>query len=178
MAKLNDTRFRKGQSGNPVGRPKSKPAAPSAFDIVLNRLLVIAQGNKTREMTVEEALQHKTYQQAIAGSRMAQRVLLKMIAKRENALAAKAPPARPIERLVEHEDPKNAYEALCLLGIATHDPSWQEQHREIRLLLEPWAVQVALNRPGLRRLSEWHVSEIRRGTLRSEALIWPKRFMP
>ena len=52
------------------------------------------QGGKAREVTVDEALQHKTYQQAIAGNRMASREVLKMIAKREKALAAKRVPNR------------------------------------------------------------------------------------
>ena len=43
-----------------------------------------------REVTVEEALQHRTYQDAIAGSRAARREVLKMIAKREQYLAGPA----------------------------------------------------------------------------------------
>ena len=45
-------------------------------------------------MTVEEALQHRTYQDAIAGSRSARREVLKMIAKREQYLAARTQAAK------------------------------------------------------------------------------------
>ena len=66
------TRFRKGQSGNPRGRPRKKPdPRPSAFDVVIDRMLTIVQGGEQREVTVDEALQHKTYQNAIAGNRAA-----------------------------------------------------------------------------------------------------------
>ena len=88
-----ESRFRKGQSGNPKGRPKkAKPQAASAFDIVIDRTLTVTQGGMPREVTVEEALQHRTYQDAIAGSRSARREVLKMIAKREQYLAR---PRRP-----------------------------------------------------------------------------------
>ena len=86
-------RFRKGTSGNPKGRPKSRRAsAISAFDVIMNRTLTVTQGGKSRELTVEEALQHRTYEAAINGNRPAQREVLKMIAKREKWLAAKRPP--------------------------------------------------------------------------------------
>ena len=49
------------------------------------------QNGKPREVTVEEALQHRTYQDAIAGNRAAQREVLRMIDKREKWLASKRP---------------------------------------------------------------------------------------
>lgn len=86
------SRFRKGQSGNAKGRPRSPPRPrASAFDIVIDRTLTVTQGGQARELTLEEALQHKTYQAAIAGNRAARREVLKMIAKREAWLATKAP---------------------------------------------------------------------------------------
>ena len=86
-------RFRKGVSGNPAGRPrKERPAGPaSAFAVVIDRKLTVTQDGKSREVTVEEALWHKTYQNAIAGNRSAQREVLKMIKKREAYLNARKP---------------------------------------------------------------------------------------
>jgi hypothetical protein len=57
---------------------------------VIDRTLTLTQSGKPREVTVEEALQHRTYQDAIAGNRATRREMLKMIAKREKWLAAKA----------------------------------------------------------------------------------------
>ena len=89
-------RFRKGQSGNPKGRPrKAKERNPSAFEVVLEKSLAVTIGGKIHELTVEEALQHKTYQDALAGNRSARREVLKMIAKREKWLADKAPARKP-----------------------------------------------------------------------------------
>ena len=83
-------RFKKGQSGNPTGRPKRKPGAesPSAFDIIVDKTLTVIRNGAPCELTVAEALQHKTYQDALAGNRPARRAILKMVAKREKALQA------------------------------------------------------------------------------------------
>ena len=118
-------RFRKGVSGNPAGRPrKERPAGPaSAFAVVIDRKLTVTQDGKSREVTVEEALQHKTYQNAIADDRSAQREVLKMIAKREahfNARKAKKPAPRNDVKIVY--PPTDADEALLVLGIATRQP--------------------------------------------------------
>jgi hypothetical protein len=164
-------RFPKGTSGNPKGRPKSRLAsAVSAFDIIMDRTLTVTQGGKPREVTVEEALQHRTYQEAVNGNRAAQREVLKMIAKREKWLATRRP--RPgIKLLMEPTDPDNANEALLLLRIAEPDTRWPDLPG--RFLLQPWAVQAALSRPGRRRLSAKDVSAIKRCTRDAETLRWP-----
>jgi len=165
---------RKGTSGNSKGRPKSRRASSiSAFDIIMDRTLTLTQGGKPREVTLEEALQHRTYQQAIQGNRAAQRDVLKMIAKREKWLAAKRPVSWP-KLLMEPKDPDNANEALLLLGIAEPDTRWNyPTDKYQRLQLQPWAVQAALSRPGRRRLSARDVSEINRCTRDAETLRWP-----
>jgi Family of unknown function (DUF5681) len=167
------TRFRKGQSGNPKGRPKAgSRVSPSAFDVVIDLMLTVTQNGKPREVTVEEALQHRTYEKAIAGSRTAQREVLKMILKREKWLAANAPSYPPLP-IRSEEDPDNADEAMLLLGIAEVDRRWSNLPKAGRdLLLCPWAVQRALSR-GRRRLTTKDVSEIKRCTRDAEILRWP-----
>ena len=93
MARPTDSRhsgrFEKGRTGNPNGRPrKVRPAEASAFQILVDRTLTVTQNGVPREMTVDEALQQRTLEAAIAGSRMAERTILKMITKREKARAA------------------------------------------------------------------------------------------
>jgi len=61
-----------------------------------------------------------------------------------------------------------------LLGIAEPDTrSYGPNDQYERLLLRPWAVQVALSRPGRRRLSGWDISEIKRCTRDPQTLRWP-----
>ena len=171
------SRFPKGKSGNPKGRPKAKSEkAKSAFDIVIDKTLTVTQNGASREVTVEEALQHRTYQDAVAGNRSARREVLKMIAKREQYLAArKSRSWPPVERHIE-PDPDNADAALLILGIADRNPARQfsPDYGE-PLLLEPWAVQAALSRRrGGRRLIDKQVSEIKRCTRDADTLRWPR----
>lgn len=172
------TRFQKGQSGNPRGRPKKKPVEkPSAFDVVIDRTLTITQNDVPREVSVDEALQHKTYQAAIAGDRAARREILKMIVKRENAMAEKEPIPFSCERRIQKTDPSNADDAMLILGIAREDTRWAEQAKpgdRKRLLLEPWAVQAALSRRSARKMSKRELDEARHCTYNADTLRWPE----
>lgn len=171
------SRFAKGHSGNPKGRPKAeKVRTASAFDIVIDKPLNVTQGGVVREVTVEEALQHRTYQDAIAGNRAARREVLKMIAKREQYLATRRPQTvRKVELLAEL-DPQNADAALLILGIAGRNPDRQGPLFEgEQLLLEPWAVQAALSRRrGGQHLTEKERDEITRHTRDADTLRWPR----
>ena len=84
-------RFKKGKSGNPKGRPLKRQVetSGSVFDLIVDQTLTITRDGVPREVSMDEALQHKTYQQAIAGNRTAVRQVLKMIEKREKARSAR-----------------------------------------------------------------------------------------
>jgi hypothetical protein len=108
--------------------------------------------------------------------RAARREVLKMIAKREKAMADRG--LRTQRRSVTRKmspDPRNADAAMCLLGIAATDKSWEE-HNPDALLLEPWAVQAALRRRrGSKALSMEDVGDIQSCTRAPETLRWPRR---
>jgi Family of unknown function (DUF5681) len=170
-------RFRKGQSGNPSGRPRSGTArTTSAFDIVIEKTLTVTHGGTPREVTVEEALQHRTYQDAVAGNRSACREVLKMIAKREQYLANHAGAEVPQFQVRREIDPENVDAALLILGIATRNPDrLGPKFDGEQLLLEPWAVQVALSRRrGGERFSDKERAEIKRSTRDPDTLRWPR----
>ncbi len=165
----NRGRFQKGQSGNPTGRPKGMRDAPavSAFAIVVDRTLTLARDGRPTEISVEEALQQRTYQDALAGQRQAMRSVIKWIAKREQWLARhdqSRAAARPGIVWTEERDPDNADAAMLILGVAGHNParSGLTSERD-QLLLEPWAVEAALRRRGTcAKLSRRDVDDIRR----------------
>lgn len=87
--------FRKGQSGNPNGRPKKKVAQLPAADISdssmvddilraeLNRLQPVREGGKTREMTILELVNRSLTQAAIKGDVRAQKEVLQRTADLE-----------------------------------------------------------------------------------------------
>ena len=171
-------RFQKGRSGNPAGRPRKRRPDVSAFDVIFDRTLTVSQNGVERELSVDEALQLQTYQAALKGSRMAVRAVLKMIEKREAALAKLNPPApaKPVNWLIEG-DPRNADDAMLLLGIAVRDPDWAEPCQYgTRLKLNTWAAQAGLSRPGSKRERRRDVSEITRVTLAPDKLKWPRAF--
>lgn len=170
MSRGGDTRFRKGQSGNPAGRPKARRPHVSAFDIIFDKSLTVTQGGNQRELTIDEALQLQTYQAALKGSKMAVRKVLKMIDKREAALAKKAPPRRGPIKVEIHHCSDNANEALRILGVASEDPGFGGK----RWKVHAWAAQAALSRPGRRTFSPRDVENIKFFTFDSETLRWPR----
>lgn len=172
--------FQKGQSGNPKGRPRKQTAlpdaTPSAFEIVFEKRVTVTRGGIDQELSVEEALQLRTYHDALAGNRVAWRAVLKMIAKREKAIADRGQPTMPsCTSKIEPTEPRNADAAMCLLGIAAPDPSREEEDNPGALLLEPWAVQAALGRRrGRKALTTKDVDDIERSTRAPQTLRWPR----
>lgn len=172
MTRGSDTRFRKGHSGNPGGRPKVRRPHVSAFDVVFDKVLTVTQGGRERELTVDEALQFQTYQEALKGNRTAIRLVLKMIEKREAALARlHKPQPNPVTTRFEF-DAVNADEAMRLLGIVEPDPLWGDEHP--RMKVATWAVQAALSRPGRRKFTEKQVENIKLFTTEAGKLRWPR----
>ena len=170
-------RFKKGQSGNPAGRPKKRRPHVSAFDVIFDKTLTVTQNGVERELSVDEALQLKTYQAALKGSKMAVRAILKMIEKRERALAKRAPtPAVQAMKFGHEEDPRNADAAMLVLGVTVPDPTWEGPcEYGIRMKLATWAAQAGISRPGRRPLSDKDRETIKRQTNNSEALKWPRQ---
>lgn len=167
---MSGSRFKPGQSGNPKGRPpKNRRPNISAFEIVLDKRMTATIGGRERELTVDEALQQQTLKDALAGKRMAIRKLLKMIAKREAALAKKSDGPRRHVVLERHHLAENANEAMRILGIAQPDPGFEDRWK-----LNAWATQAALSRPGKRELTEINVRNIRLFTFDAETLRWPR----
>jgi Family of unknown function (DUF5681) len=170
--------FPKGRSGNPRGRPRSSRAQTgSTFNVLLDKTLTVPdRGGGTRDITVEAGLQQRTFQDALAGKRMAVREVMKWILKRDAWLAKHEPKApRLIPRFIS-PDPDNADAALVLLGIAVPDPAPLGFVADrAPLLLESWAVQAALaRRRGGQRLTEHELGEVRRCTRDSDSLRWPR----
>jgi len=170
-------RFEKGRSGNPAGRPKARRPHVSAFDIVFDKTLTVSQNGIERELTVDEALQLKTYQAALKGSRMAVRAVLKMIEKREIALAAQVAKIEPPKSnpYVPIYDSDSADEAMQILGMASIEEApagmgWG--HRKLKV--ETWAAQAAISRPGRRSLTQKDIGDIKLLTKDPDKLKWPR----
>lgn len=168
-------RFAPGQSGNPAGRPRRKKLvekAHSAFDVLLDRRIRVVMNGVERELTIPEALFYRTYQDALGGSRMAIRMVLKKINERE---ARRAPdvPRWPIIRF-EEPDPANVDGALVILGISTPSVERMRPNGRPFLELEPWAVAMGLARPKMPRLDHKQTQDLKERTRNPGAVTWPK----
>ena len=177
MTRIGQTRFVKGTSGNPKGRPKAaSKSSTSAFDIVMDQTLVVTRNGVACELTVDEALQQRTYQDAIAGARSARRAVLKMIAKREQWLAVHMPRKPRVTFEIVHEyDPPHIDNILLMLGIATAD---EEADQSVlkplnALLLKPWVVKAAMARGRRHVIAKNDIDYIRRRTRDPESIVWP-----
>lgn len=171
------SRFRAGQSGNPRGRRRNLTAeSDSAFTLILGKTVRNKGQGKSKDHGIEEALQLRTYQEALKGRSMAIREVLRWILKRETWIAKNRPkPRKTIELKGVSHDPDNADEDLLRLGIAALNPA-RADHRCTRaqLLLEPWATKAALHRLKRRRFSAKDLDEIRRCTRDDGTINWPK----
>nr|WP_249807002.1 DUF5681 domain-containing protein [Bradyrhizobium sp. 1] len=142
--------FRKGKSGNKKGRPSgSGKQATDPDQILLNKTVTTTIRGKICEMPIEEAIQHRTFKDALAGKAKAIRQVLEWIRERK-AWNKQHGPTKPPETKPMHEyspDPDNADQALMILGIARVDryrATWGLERTP--LIIEPWAVQRALGR--------------------------------
>jgi hypothetical protein len=169
-------RFQKGQSGNPAGRPKARRPHISAFDIIFDKTLTVTQNGVERELTVDEALQLQTYQDALKGRRMAVRAVLKMIEKREVALRKAAPQRAVKSHPVQVEyDTGTADDAMLLLGILKElepPPGWGNHAPKLKI--DTWAAQAAISRPGRRKMSDRNIEDCKVMTIAPDKLRWPR----
>lgn len=170
--------FKKGQTGNPNGRPrKTSEAKPSVYDIVADRVFTVMIGETPTSMSAEEALHLKAYQQAIQGDKSTWAELVNMIIQRQNYIDAHTPMQPSIKGEAQPTDPDNAFEAMILLGIAQRGRNAPDViDKGSDLLLETWAVQMALERRALSTLDPSTMVLVRASTRNLENLEWPPRF--
>jgi len=170
--------FGKGHCANPGGRRTDSPAPrPSVLEILIDKTLTAVRDGIERTLELKEALQQRTYQDALKGKPMAMREVAKWILERD-AWRTKyerqsSPPA-----ITCHisPDPENADAALVLLGIAAPNLARAEWTQDrVQLLLEPGWVQAALyRRRGGQRLTDRERDEIRRCTRNPDSIRWPR----
>ena len=177
--KRNPGWFGKGHCRNPGGRPPASPAPqPSALEILVDKTLIIVRDGIERTVELKEALQQRTYQDAIKGKPMAMREVVKWILERDawrtkHERQFRRPPA--ITRHIS-PDPANADAAIVLLGIAVPNlarADWTQDR--VQLLLEPRWVQSAIHRRrGGQRLTDDERDRIRRCMRNPDSIRWPR----
>jgi hypothetical protein len=164
-----ETRYKKGQSGNPKGRPKKQKGPQLPYSDYFEEIGTGRVHGKEKRMTRLQFLLHAINMKAIKGDSCMTAVLAGKYLQ---------------ERLQQQKR-----DAANGLGFEVdHDQSWiaadpfQQVLRQLRItnrrtcsrvLLEPWVVEAALARFGERRLSLAEQTEVLRSASKPATVAWP-----
>jgi hypothetical protein len=134
------TRFTKGQSGNPTGRPRGRHRE-APYEAVLGQMVKIREGGAERHVTAAEAFLLQLTKRALEGDDAAARASLAMIEQaRERQGAGQS---RISEIVLVIVAPGSVTSALEPLRMAKKLDPYRET---ARISLEPWLVEAALAR--------------------------------
>lgn len=162
------SRFKKGRSGNPRGRPRgSRREVP--YDTVLGQTVTIREEGRERRVTAAEAFLLHITRKGLAGDNAAARASLGAI---EAARAKRGEPAAAEIRLIRLIGVGfGVSTVLDSLGLGKK--LFSRDEARVRWLLQPWIVQAALARLGSRRLSIEEQREVWSTTRTPEKVSWP-----
>ena len=162
------TRFEKGRSGNPKGRPKGRHNRPP-YQAVLGQLVAIKEEGVERRVTAAEAFLLYMTKRGLEGDGAAARSAMVVI---EEARSARGPSGDGAIQmiLVSFVTPGSVNSALEPLRMASKLDRFRPS---ARMMLEPWLVQEALSRLGHRRLSADEQATIVRATRTPSKVRWP-----
>lgn len=161
------TRFQKGHSGNPKGRPKKRHREVPC-DAALGQMVTIRDGGKERCVTAAEAFLLQLTRKGLAGDHTAARASLEAI---EAARAKRGEDLPRITALVWQPVHSGADAILDALGIARR--KYPTDEKRVRWELNPWIVEAALERLGDRQLTEDEQREVWDATGTPNKVSWP-----
>ena len=162
------SRFRKGRSGNPRGRPRGR-RNELPYDVVLGQKVTIREDGLERHVTAAEAFLLQVTKKGLDGDGAAARAAMKAIEEARTSRLMKAGTAIPAIVLVILR-PGSVNSALEPLRMARKLDAYRET---ARMALEPWMVEAALARVGARRLSREQQETILRATRTPRKVRWP-----
>lgn len=161
------TRFKKGQSGNPKGRPRNR-RRDIPYDGVLGQMVTIREDGRERRVTAAEAFILQLTKKGLEGDSASARASLTAI---ENARAA---------RLARGEDVQQVrirfrtFGLCCVVeGLGIGVLVNKTNKERARMLLKPWAIEAALARLGTHRLSAEEQQVVLASTGTPHKVRWP-----
>ncbi len=163
------TRFRKGASGNPRGRPRGRKLEPP-HEAVLGQMVTIREDGIGRRVTAAEAFLLHITKQGLQGDGAAARAAMTAIEEaRHSQLKNRTNDELIIQSIIVR--PGSVNSALEPLRIARKFDRYRET---ARMALEPWIVEAALSRLGTRRLTPEDQQAVVKATRTPRKVRWPE----
>jgi Family of unknown function (DUF5681) len=160
------SRFRKGQSGNPKGRPRGR-RSELPYEAVLGQKVIIRENGRERGVTAAEAFIMQLTKRGLEGDSAAARATIDAIGDIRNTDLS-GPRLREIVHCIVH--PGSVSSAVECLRIGTKLDRYRET---ARILLEPWIVEAALARFGEKQLTPEEQEIVLKATRTPTKVRWP-----
>ncbi|MCC3305078.1 DUF5681 domain-containing protein [Sneathiella sp. HT1-7] len=161
------TRFKKGQSGNPKGRPRGRHRE-APYQAVLGQLVTIREEGVERKVTAAEAFMLQLAKRGLEGDISAARYTMAAIDAGKDAQLVDVNDLTGI--VVELVSPGSVNTALQPLRVAK---KLDKYRKTARMALEPWIVEAALERLGERRLTREEQRTVMKATRTPWKVNWP-----
>jgi hypothetical protein len=161
------SRFRKGQSGNPKGRPRGR-RSELPYEAVLGQEVIIRENGRERRVTAAEAFILQLTKRGLEGDSAAARAAIDVIGDIRGTHPSV--PRRLKMIVISIVSPGSVSSAVECLRIGTKLDRYRET---ARILLEPWIVEAALARFGEKQLTPEEQEIVLKATRTPTRVRWP-----
>ena len=163
------SRFKKGQSGNPRGRPPGRRKG-IPYETILGQMVTVRENGLERRVTTAEAFLLDLVQKAIAGDMGAAKLATEALERRRpeggQPISSRI---KLIRRIILSDNAVNKALELLRMGKIL------DRNRDsIRMAVEPWVVEAALERLGNKRFTLDEQRTIVRATRTPWKVRWPR----